>query len=164
MDPPNNPPEPNPPAGAEPNAGAGVLPNDVDPKAVDGAGVDPNVVEGAGVDPNVVEGAEAPKPKEGAGVVELEPKENPPAPPFDDGAGVGAAPKEKAMIMNVIQIFSSVIMLYWNSYFVSLKVDNNLGSIADTSSEMRMKPMVVVAATSEDEDGMCFACCMQSDT
>lgn len=82
-----------------PNAvgGAGVEPN-----AVDGAGFDPKVVEGAGIDPKVVvEDGDAPKPEEGAGAFEVEPNENPP--PLDDGAGVGAAPKEKAIIKSVIQ-------------------------------------------------------------
>lgn len=111
--------------GAAPNAGAGVLPNaadgvgappnklvvGADPNAVEGAGADPNAgagagdapkdVAGAGVEPNVVVEDEEPKPKDGAGAFVDEPKENPP--PLEAGAGVEAAPKEKAIVKRTIQ-------------------------------------------------------------
>jgi hypothetical protein len=80
-------------AGEEPNrlvVGARAAPN-----AVAGAGADPKAVAGAGVDPNaLVDEPDAPKPKEGAGVFEEEPNENPPP----EGADVEAAPKEKAIM------------------------------------------------------------------
>lgn len=78
-----------------------MLPNADDPNVVEGAGVAPKDIEGAGVDPNVEEGVNAPKLKEGAGVFDVVPKENPL--PLDDGAGVGAAPKENAMISQNVQ-------------------------------------------------------------
>jgi hypothetical protein len=88
--------DPNVVAGEEPNrpVGAGA-----DPNAVAGAGDVPNAVAGAGDDPNVVvDELEVPKPKEGAGVFEEEPNEKPPP----EGAGVGAPPKEKAIMRDVV--------------------------------------------------------------
>lgn len=70
-----------------------MLPNADDPNVVEGAGVAPKDIEGAGVDPNVEEGVNAPKLKEGAGVFDVVPKENP----------LPLEPKEKAMISQNVQ-------------------------------------------------------------